>query len=211
VFEQIADKVPELRELEESIATLEQDHANAQARVQALAHKTAQAREDDLNREAAALNAGTRPPKPQEPRLREQLENAERDAEILVRRLALAQSDRARYVQEHHERLARLLAGAQAAEAAKVSAGANELLGWLLSYFEAQDNLRSLSRLNPPVQPENAGGPESHTTVWGNINTRNVTGGPRRGDLESALRYLVSLGPATEVGEVEGESAEGAA
>jgi len=207
VFEQIADKVPELRELQESISALEQDHANAQARVQALAHKTAQAREDDLNREAAALNAGTRPPKPQEPRLREQLDNAERDLEILTRRRALAQSDRSRYLQENHERLALLLEEARRAEAARVATGAGQTLEWLLSYFEAEDNLRTLSRLNPPFQSENSGDPESHTTVWGTINTRNVTGGPRRGDLEAALRYLVSLGPASEVGPTEDESA----
>jgi hypothetical protein len=207
VFSQIVGKVPELAKLEDTIASLEQEHANAQARVQALAHKTAQARETDLDREAAALNAGTRPPKPQEPRLREQLENAERDAEILVRRLALAQSDRSRYVQEHHERLALLLEEARRAEAARVAVGAGQTLEWLLTYFAVEDDLRSLQRLHPAPQPENTDGPQGHTVVFGPVNTRNVGGGPRRGDLEGTLRHLMSLGPATEVGEAPDEGA----
>jgi hypothetical protein len=210
VFEQIREQLPELQKLEATITDLEQEHQKAEARAQALAMKVSQAREDDLNREAAALNTGTRPPKPQESHLRGQLQNAERDLEILVRRLALAQSDRSRYVQEHHQQLSLLLEEARRAEAARLAVGAGQTLEWLLSFFQAEDNLRALSRLNPPVQPENSGGPERTTTILGPL-TRAATGGPRRGDLESALRYLVSLGPASEVGEVEDESAEGAA
>jgi hypothetical protein len=206
MFELIADKLPELRELEGAISALEVEHQKATARVQALAMKVSQAREDDLNREAAALNAGTRPPKPQEPHLREQLESAQRDLEILVRRRALAEGERSRYIADNHERLALLLAEAQAAEGARVAAGASEVLDWLLNYFRVEDDMRSLARLHPPPTEENTSEPQSVTTVWGNINTQNVTGGPRRGDLESTLRYLMSLGPATEVGEVEDEA-----
>jgi len=32
--------------------------------------------------------------------------------------------------------------------------------------------------------------------------TQRSEGGPRRGDIEGTLRYLVSLGPATEINEV---------
>jgi hypothetical protein len=52
----------------------------------------------------------------------------------------------------------------------------------------------------PEPVSENTGEPEKVTVVWGNLTTRNITGGPARGDLEATLRYLVSLGPATEIG-----------
>jgi hypothetical protein len=211
MFDQVKDRIPELAQLEDRIENLEAELGSAQARVQGLAVRASEAREEDLSKEALALNRGRKVPAPREPELRSQLQGAERALAVLQRRLDLARSDRSRYVQEHHDRLARLLEEARRAEAARVAAGAGEVLAWLGEYFAAEDNLRALARLNPPVPPENAGGPESHTTVWGNINTRNVTGGPRRGDLEGALKYLVSLGPASEVGEVEGESVEGAA
>jgi chromosome segregation ATPase len=205
MFEQVVEKVPELQQLEETLAKLQHEHQNAQSRVHGLATRTEQAREDDLNREAAALNAGTRPPKPQEPHLREQLESAQRDLEILVRRLALAEGERSRYVQEHHERLATLLEEAQAAEASRVSEGASEVLEDLLRLFKCEDDARALARLHLAPQPENAGEPERHTTILGPL-TRTTTGGPRRGDLEGALRYLASLGPATEVEASAGEA-----
>jgi hypothetical protein len=205
VFEQILEKVPELRKLEETIASLEQEHQRAQAKVAALANKVSQAREHDLNAEAQALNRGHRVPAPREPKLREQLEATERDLEILLRRRALAEGERSRFVAENSERLAALLSGARAAEAAKVSAGANEVLQWLLDLFKAEDDLRSLQRLHPAPVEENTDGPQGHTVVFGPL-TRVTTDGPRRGDLEGTLRYLVSLGPTTEVGEVEDEA-----
>jgi hypothetical protein len=205
VFEEIIHKVPELRKLEESIASLALEHQKAQGRVHGLAMRAEQAREDDLNREAVALNAGTRPPKPQEPHLREQLEGAQRELEILTRRLALAESARSRFVQENHQRLAALLEEAQAAEGAKVAAGASEVLADLLRLYAVEDSARALARLHPPggPQPENTGEAKakSHTAIWGPLTQRSE-GVPRRGDLEGALRYLASLGPATEIDEV---------
>jgi hypothetical protein len=45
------------------------------------------------------LNAGKKPPPRKEPELRSQLEAAGRELEVLERRLALAQADRARFIQ----------------------------------------------------------------------------------------------------------------
>jgi hypothetical protein len=59
----------------------------------------------------------------------------------------------------------------------------------------------------PAPAEENTGAPERVTAVWGSLTTRNITGGPARGDLEGTLRYLISLGETT----VVGEDAEGAA
>lgn len=207
MFELIIQKVPDLQRLEAAVAKLEREHGEASARVAALSNKVLVTREDDLNREAAALNAGRKPPKPKEPELREQLEGAQRELEVLERRLTLAGSDRSRYIQEHHEELMGLLAQAQAAEGEKVAEGAGKVLEDLLRYFKAEDDARAMRRLIPEPVEENTGEPQKAVTVWGNLTTQNITGGPRRGDLEGTLRYLSSLGAAT----VVGEDAEGAA
>jgi hypothetical protein len=207
MFELIEDQLPELQRLEQAVANLEQERTEARGRHAQLVQEVAAVREDDLNGEAAALNAGKRLPKLREPELRERLERAQRDLEILVRRLALAQADRSRYIQEHREKLLGLLAEAQATEAEKVAEGAARVLENLLRYFKAEDDVRALGRLVPAPVEENTGAAQQSVTVWGNLTTRNITGGPPRGDLEATLRYLESLGEAT----VVGEGAEGAA
>jgi hypothetical protein len=211
MFELIVEKVPELKRLEQVVADLERENAEAQARVQALALKVQQTREDDLNREAAALNSGREVPKPKEPQLREQLEGAQRDLEVLERRLTLAGTDRARYLSEHHAEIAGLLEEAHDAEGERVAAAASEALAALLRRFQAEDDARNLARLHPAPAPENTGEAESVATVWGHVNTRSVTGGPQRGTLEQTLRYLVSLGAPTIVEGVEEGDAEDAA
>ena len=207
MFELIIAEVPELARLEHSVAKLEREHGEATAKVAGLSNKVAQAREDDLNREAAALNNGRKVPKPKEPELRSQLESAQRELEVLERRLTLAGSDRSRYIQEHHEELMRLLAQAQAAEGEKVAEGASRVLEDLLRYFKAEDDARAMQRLVPVPVQENTGAPERAVAVWGPVGTQTVTGGPRRGDLEGALRYLAGLGEASVVGDTEGNDA----
>jgi chromosome segregation ATPase len=200
MFESVADRLPELQRLEQTVTTLEQEYNEAQARHAQLSQEAAAVREDDLNREAAALNRGRKAPKPKEPELQTQLQGARRRLEVLERRLALAGSDRTRYIQEHHEDIMRLLAEAHAAAGAEVAEGASKVLEDLLRYFKAEDEARALRRQVPEPVSENTGEPEKVTAVWGNLTTRNITGGPARGDLEATLRYLVSLGPATEIG-----------
>ncbi len=212
MFESIIEKVPELARVEEAVAALQREQGEAQAKVAGLASKAAQAREDDLNREALALNRGSKPPKPKEPALQEQLERAQRELEVLERRLTLAGSDRSRYIQEHAEELMSMLAEAQAAEGASVAEGAERALADLLRYFKCEDDARGMRRLIPapgdPALEENTGEPQKSVTVWGTLTTQNVTGGPPRGNLEGALRYLASLGSATTV---VGEDAEASA
>jgi chromosome segregation ATPase len=206
MFESIIEKVPDLQRLEQAVESLQQQQAAQQAKVAALANKVAQAGEDDLNREALALNNGRKAPKPKEPELRSQLERAQRELEVLERRLTLAGSDRSRYIQEHHEELTRLLMEAQKAEGDKVAGGAATVLEDLLRYFRAEDDLRAMRRLIPAPASleENTGAPQKSVTVWGNVTTQNFGGGPARGSLEGTLRYLASFGAATVVGEDEG-------
>jgi hypothetical protein len=213
MFEAIIGSLPELQTIEKTIDGLERKHAEAQARVQSLAVKTAQALEDDLNREAAALNAGRAAPKPTEPALQEQAQGAVRDLEVSSRRLALAQGEKARYLATHHAEILALLGEAHAAEGQRVAAAASEALAALAAYHGAEDDARNLARLHPAPAEENVGSPENVSVVWGALTTQNLTGGPRRGDLESTLQYLISLGGATivEAGAEEGEDDEHAA
>jgi hypothetical protein len=207
MFESIIEKVPELQRLEKAVAKLEREHGEASARVAALSNKVLVTREDDLNREALALNSGRKPPKRKEPELQNQLESAQRELEVLERRMTLAGSDRSRYIQEHHEELMRLLAQALAAEGEKVAEGASKVLADLLRYFKCEDDARAMRRLIPQPVEENTGAPERAVAVWGPVGTQTGTGGPRRGDLEQALRYLVSLGGGTVVEGAEGSDA----
>jgi hypothetical protein len=144
MFELIMDQLPELQRLEQAVANIEQERAEAQGRHAQLVQEVAAVREDDLNREAAALNDGRKVPKPKEPELRSQLEGAQRRLEVLERRLALAQADRSRYIHEHHEELSRLLMEAQDAEGERVAEGASQVLADLLRYFKAEDDIRAL-------------------------------------------------------------------
>lgn len=195
MFESITQKAPELLQLEQAAAELHKQQAAAQAKVAALSNKVAQAAEDDLNREALALNRGSKAPKPKEPELRSQLERAQRELEVLERRLTLAGSDRSRYIQENSEELMDLLAQAQAAEGEKVAEGASKVLADLLRYYKCEDDARAMRRLVPaPAALENTGEPQRAITVWGPMTTQNVTGGPPRGNLEGSLRYLASMG-----------------
>ena len=201
MFELVIEKVPELQRLEQTVAALEREHAEASTRVVALSNKVLEAGEDDLNREAAALNRGRKVPKPKEPELRSQLESAQREVEVLARRLSLAQADRSRYIQEHREDIMRLLAQAQEAEGEKVAEGASRMLEDLLRYFQAEEDARAMRRLIPEPVEENTGETGTGCGGVGPMTTHSVSGGPRRGDLEGALRYLVSLGKPTLVGE----------
>jgi len=202
MLEAIIGKLPDLEQLESTVADLEAKHGQAQARVQSLAHKTGQAREDDLNREAAALNSGRKVPNASEPGLREQLEAAGRDGEVLERRLRLAQGDRARYLSEHHATILSLLAEAHALEGERVAEAAEAALEGLLRRFAAEDAARDLARRHPAPAAENSGAPESVSIVFGSITTANVSG-ENRGALEGVLRQLVAMGEGTVVGAVE--------
>jgi hypothetical protein len=213
MLEAIIGKLPELKKLEATVADLERKHAEASARVQALAVKTATAREADLDREAVALNAGRRPPNATEPALAVQLEGAGRDAEVLQRRLALAVAERGRFLSEHQGEILALLGEAHSAEGERVAAAASEALEALLAYHRAEDDARNLQRLHPAPALENVGGPQSMVTVWGPQSTNNVGGGPSRGSLEGTLQYLITMGAPTviEAGAEEGEDDEDAA
>ncbi len=124
--------------------------------------------------------------------------------------MALAETDRARYLSEHHAEILTLLQRAHGDHGERVAAAATVALEALTAYHGAEDAARNLQRLHPAPAAENSGGPESVSVVWGALTTRNYAGGPQRGDLEGTLRYLISLGAPTIV-EGGGEDDEDAA
>lgn len=102
MFEQL--NLPELNELEGKIAQLERERDAKAVEASTLRRAVEDAVVADINAEALAAHKGKRAPKPTEPGLRKELEAAERELAVLGRRVALAQSDRSRYIQELHTR-----------------------------------------------------------------------------------------------------------
>jgi hypothetical protein len=198
---------PELRELQQKVASLEQERNEAETRASQLRVAVRDAHFEDIAREAAALNADKRPAKPKEPELKAQLEGAERRLEVLQHRLALAQSDVSKYVQAHHEELYALLDEAQRAEAAKVAEGARKLLAGLSRYYAVDEDVKAMRPMlpgPPETGPPGSADPTPLTQVFMGLTTQKVMGGPQRGEIEETLRYLASLAD-------EPEEAEGAA
>lgn len=209
VLEPIIEHVPELAKLERTVQSLEKEQADATARVHGLMVRANEARESDLDREAAALNRGRAVPQRKEPEIRSQLEGAQRDVEVLARRHQLAVADRSRYVGEHRDELLDLLRSSHAGESRKVAESARVTLEDLLWVFAVEDSARELMRTFPEPQPENTAQPQGLTNIYGPVSTATVSGTqPRRGDIEGTLRYLISLGSETVVGEAsDGDAA----
>jgi chromosome segregation ATPase len=191
VFGLIDDK--ELKQLAQRVASLEQERGQVAGEAHRLRLQVQQAREKDLNAEALALNAGKKPPEPTEPKIRLQLEDAERRVEVLQRRLQLAQSDVAVYISEHRAELRESLIAAlgdrahQLAEHARAAARL---------YGEIMDGQRPLRKeLAPPAPVEEATGTGQNTVDLAAVVHRgNVYGEPfERGHVESMLSYLAAL------------------
>jgi hypothetical protein len=100
--------------------------------------------------------------------------------------------------------LLELLRTSHAGESKKVAESARVALDDLLRVYAVEDSARELVRTFPEPQPEQVGDLPGQplTTIWGPLTTQHVSGTtPHRGDLESALRYLISLGSETVIGD----------
>jgi hypothetical protein len=221
MFESIHDQAPELATLQGAVTRLEQEAHEAASRVAQLQAEAEGAREDDLLREAKALNEGRRVPKAREPEVRAQIEGASRRAEVLQRRLALAQSDLSRYISEHAEDLDRLALQARADKVREASELAEPLARALHEVQLADADRRALRPYLEEPQEENTGDPEPSITVFG-PQTRATAFGERiagmtLGQLEAVMGELVGWGArvdqggTTLVGPTPEEGGEGAA
>jgi hypothetical protein len=217
MFESIHEQAPELARLQATVTKLEQEAHEAASRVAQLQAEAEGAREDDLLREAKALNEGRRVPKAREPEVRAQIEGASRRAEVLQRRLALAQSDVARYISENAHNLMRLVREAKAQKAREVSELASPLATALHELQLPDADMRALQPHLEGPQEENTGEPQPSITVWG-PQTRQTAFGERvagmtLGQLEAIAAELSGLaaryeqGGTTIVGPTEDEGA----
>jgi hypothetical protein len=97
----ITDRMPNLRKLPGQVEKLTEELTRSQGKIAELQIKLAQSREADIQRAAEALNKGRSAPAAKEPEVRAELENASYEAEIIARRLQLAQSDLHAFISEH--------------------------------------------------------------------------------------------------------------
>lgn len=185
----LAERWPKLKKHLEEVASFEKQRQQAEAKVGQLRAGIPQAREKDLDAEAQAARAGKGIPKPKhEPKLRGELDKAEREAVVMARAAAGASADLAAFMAKHQQALfedvlqARREIAAEAAQAARVALqafGAWHALGYTLKDLAP-----------PPEAPEV--GPAKNTNAFIGIHTRQ-SAGPDRGTVEQMLSYVASL------------------
>jgi hypothetical protein len=217
MFESIHEQAPELARLQAAVAKLEQETHEAASRVAQLQTELQDTRNSDLDREALALNRGRKPPRAKAPEVEAQLQGGTRRWEVLQRRLALAQSDVARYISENADNLMRLVREAKAQKAREVSELASPLAQALHELQLPDADIRALQPHLEGPQEENFGEPQPSITVWG-PQTRQTAFGERvagmtLGQLEAVATELSGLAARYEQGDttIIGEVDEGAA
>jgi len=204
VLDSITHADERLASLENVVLDLEHCLADARAKQSALLQKLGEIREQDILLEAKALNANRRPPQPKGPQIEEHLRSADRAVQVLEKRLQLATTERSECVRDHMGELLSLLEAEHTKRTREVSRGAQATLRALVASFEVEDQARALHRTYPPPAEENTQPAAPLTTMTGPISTaqlRNGAGQPRRGDLESVLRYLEGFGQETIIGD----------
>jgi hypothetical protein len=202
-----------LIELQKQVDSLEQRQAEQSAAVAGLRRDLDLAKEDDLNREAAALQTEAAKPKLKAPGIQRALEAAEHDLEVVGRALTLAQTDLGQYKAKNCEKLIRELHQAKAKRAQAVASRAKPLLEELRGFYAVDDDMKELKPY--PSQPVETGPPGSdeaqrYTLALGGVRTTQSVFGDRiagleRGQLEGIIRSLVQLETAYGEGRAEGD------
>lgn len=188
-------------ELQEQVDSLEQHQAEQHAVVGGLRRELEQAKETDLNQEAAALKTGGAKPKPKAPEIERALEAASHDLEVIGRAWTMAQTDLGQYKAKNCEKLVGELHRAKAKRAQGVASLAKPLLEELRGFYAVDDDMKELK---PYLQEERetgepgSGEAQRYTLALGGVQTtQNVFGnrvaGMERGVLEGVIRSLVQL------------------
>lgn len=200
MLEAVTDRLPELAKIEETVASLEREVSAAQQRVLGLAQRLQQTKAQDLDNAARAANAGRRRPQPKAPDVASQLDEAEDALALLQRRLELAQQDRSLYVPERGQEIISVMLEARDDQASAVAKHAGETLQALLTMYATEDQGRAIERQVPVPVETNTSDPSPITNIYSVTQTLNTgSGAPRRGDIQSILEYLISLGTGTVV------------
>jgi hypothetical protein len=215
MLDMILDQRPALKGLEETVLDLERDRANAMAKAANLTHRVMQTRQEDLEREAQALNNGRKVPPPKAPAMQEALADVEHEIVVLNRRLELATAERNEWVSDNYQDVFSLLKEHRDVEAERLARSANDALTHLLAIFRAEDEARSLVRAHQPPPEINTSDAAAMTVIDLSAPATHTptglspAGGPMRGELESVLRHLQTF--AVEETTVVGSEADGAA
>ena len=188
----LESKWPRLARLQGEIAGLEKRNREAEGQVQQLQAELVPARNRDLDAEARAVRSGRKSPEPtHEPDIQRKLERATRDRDVMQRALEAARTDYGAFLSKHRSELFADVAEARAEIAASVSEAAREALRGFGKWSDMHYTLKSLQ---PPVEPADSTAPAQNISVVLGVGTARSSG-PDRGEIEQALRYLVSLDP----------------
>ncbi len=109
----------------------------------------------------------------------------------MQRALEGARTDYGKFLEQHRSELFADVAEARAKIAESVAQAAREALR---GFGQWSDMAYVLKSLQPPVEPADSTAPAQNISVVLGVGTTRPSG-PDRGEIEQALRYLVSLGP----------------
>jgi len=196
----LESKWPKLAALQDEIASLEKRLHRARGAVHVAQGQLGPARERDLTDAGRAIRARKAVPEPEhEPKVKAELEAAQRMAEQVSRALQAAREDYGNFLAIHQSALygdvleARDQIGREVAQAAQEAQR---------SYSRYADMHHVIKGLTPPPPVVETGPPGSEdprvvrpvTNSFLGVHTTQASG-PARGDIEAALGYLASLAP----------------
>ena len=187
----LESKWPKLARLQDEIRDLEKHARSAEVEVSTRRAAIQPAREQDLDAAAKAVRSGGKSPKTSnEDEAKGRLHVAERNHAVMSRALEAARTDMGVLLQQHRAALFADVAECRAQIAREAATAAREAL---VAYSRYEDLHYTLKALQPPPQPVDSNAPPQRLTQT-IIGVATTQGGPARGDVEEALRHLVSLG-----------------
>jgi hypothetical protein len=201
-------EVPELRELEAKHQKLDRERQRTEKRWRGLMERVQNAHNQDIESEAKAIYEGKESPEPKEPKLRAQLEEAEREKAVREGVTRLAHADVWKYVSEHHDEIADAIRTAFRHQVKEAAENAKELLV-LISRMNALEG--DMGKLRPYApQPERDPDPVDIINVV-RVNTQSVFASHLNGvppdQLQKALEGIILM--AEELEEAEAEAVSG--
>jgi hypothetical protein len=204
--------MPELQELQKTASKLEKLKAQKQKQWYMLSGHVQRVRDEDIRREAAALNRGENPPEPEEPEVMAKAETLQRELQVLEQRHQLATQEVSKFVAENVNEIAAKIREAHREKGDEVADIAQQLSLGLSRLWAIEQDFK---RLRPYFsQPDTAVAQSPRRSTTSVIMTTNIMqdhiGGVARGHLTQALDALVEMrGPEEEPEPAEEASAKG--
>ena len=186
----LANRWPKLAKLQAEIASLERRGGEVEGEVMAARNAIPAARDKDAEAAAKALRSGKgMPPAKHEAEALAALEGAERTLVALTKAVQDAQSDLARLMASHREKILAAVIDVLRDNGHELAHHAREASRRYAFHMDAHYDIKALA---PPAPPnENAPAARNSFTVMGIHTTRSV--GPARGHVEEMLAYLAGL------------------